>query len=89
MDYPLDHFITYALLVREEMTKRGYSTRNSVWNKITSLKPDWKKIEYDELYNHWMNLSYLTICYYNLLEKYYCDGIKDDEWEKIKKVYSK
>lgn len=34
LDYPFDHFISYAKLVREEMTKRGYRTMESVWKKL-------------------------------------------------------
>lgn len=40
MDYPLDHFITYAKLIREEMTKRGYRTMDRVWDKIVSVSPN-------------------------------------------------
>ena len=50
IDYPYDHFITYAKLVRNEMTNRGYQTRNSVWDKIISLKPIWKEIDFNDLY---------------------------------------
>ena len=38
LDYDYNHFINYAAEVREEMTRRGYRTMDSVWNKITSLK---------------------------------------------------
>ena len=58
MDYPFDHFITYAKLIRAEMTKRGYQTRDSVWNKITSLKPDWEEVNYDDG-NSWSRKIYL------------------------------
>ena len=33
MDYPIDHFITYAALVRGEMTNRGYHP-DPVWSNI-------------------------------------------------------
>lgn len=39
VDYPYDHLITYAQLVRNEITNKGYQTRNSAWDKIVSLKP--------------------------------------------------
>ena len=89
IDYPYDHFITYASLIREEMTSRGYQTRNSVWDKIVSLKPNWKKINFKDLYFDWMDGQYLRICYYNLLEKYLCNGIKENDWEKISNTYFK
>lgn len=33
LDYDYDHFISYAYYVREEMTKRGYRTMNSVFGR--------------------------------------------------------
>ena len=85
MDYSYDHFITYAKLVREEMNRRGYQTRNNVWEKIISIKLDWKEIEFDKLYLNWMDRQYLNICYYNLLEKYLFGGIEEKDWQKILK----
>ena len=87
MDYDFDHFITYAKMVRDEMTKRGYRTMDSVWNKIIALKPDWKEKQFWELYFNWMDDEYETICYYNLMEKYRCGGIKEEDWIKIKKQH--
>ena len=87
VDYPIDHFITYAELVRNEMTSREYRTMDSVWNKITSLAigPDnsWYIVDFDDLYSNWMDNTYLTICYWNLYEKYNCGGITEEEWIKI------
>ena len=85
LDYDFDHFITYAKLVRAEMTKRGYRTMDSVWNKIVALKPDWKPIPFQDIYLEWMNDDYFKICYYNLYEKYLCGGIREEDWEKIQK----
>ena len=87
MNYPLDHFITYAALVRGEMGNRGYRTMDSVANKIISLKPDWQAVPTNELYDQWMDSTYLTICYWNLYEKYLCNGITTEEWDKINQAY--
>ena len=84
--YDFDHFITYAKNVRDEMTRRGYRTMDSVWNKIVALKPDWQEIDFDNLYFNWMNSEYLRICYYNLLEKYRCGGIREDDWKAIQEI---
>lgn len=84
LDYDFDHFITYAKLVRAEMTKRGYRTMDSVWNKIVALKPDWQEVSYSDLYHNWMNEEYSDICYFNLLEKYRCGGIRKEDWDIIK-----
>lgn len=88
MDYPFDHFLSYALLVRGVMTERGYRTMDKVWDKITSIKSDYKENlfqlqPFDTIYSDWMDDEYFIICYYNLKEKWLCDGIKDEDWNKI------
>lgn len=85
LDYDYENFISYSALVREEMTKRGYKTMNSVWEKIVSLKPDWNKRE--EIYESKMNDEYFQICYWNLKEKWLCGGIKDEDFKKIEQKY--
>ena len=86
LDYSYDHFITYAKMVRDEMTTRGYRTMNSVWNKIVALKPDWQEVPFCNLYFDWMDTEYLHICYYNLLEKYRCGGIRENDWQAIQEI---
>lgn len=81
--YPTNHFITYAAAVRAEMTRRGYRTMDSVWNKIIGIADDYNILPLDEIYIEWMDNTYLVICYYNLLEKYMCGGIAKDSWNKI------
>ena len=84
MKYPMNHFITYAAAVRAEMIRRGYRTMNSVWDKITSVADgDYNILPLDEIYHGWMTETYLTICYYNLLEKYMCGGIAQEDFNKI------
>ena len=84
MNYPMDHFITYAAAVRAEMTSRGYRTMNSVWDKITKVADgNYTILPIKEIYPEWMNEEYLAICYYNLKEKYMCDGIKEEEFKRI------
>lgn len=84
MDYSLNHFISYSYYVREEMTRRGYRTMNSVWEKIISITDnDYNILPFNELFSDWHNTIYLTICYYNLKEKWMCGGIKDEDWKKI------
>lgn len=85
LEYDYNHFISYAATVREEMTSRGYRTMDSVWNKITSLKPSWNRLPLQQIYSDKMDQTYLIICYYNLYEKYLCGGIKEEDWNKIKK----
>ena len=84
MDYPMNHFITYAAAVRAEMTSRGYRTMNSVWDKITKVaNGSYTILPIEEIYPEWMNEEYLAICYYNLKEKYMCGGIKEEEFKRI------
>ena len=87
LDYDFDHFISYTYYIRQEMTRRGYRTMNSVWNKITSLKPNWKLLPLEEVYKYKMSDFYLTVCYYNLLEKHECGMFND--FDKIEKLYRK
>ena len=87
--YDYNNFISYAAEVREEMTKRGYRTMNSVWNKIVSLKPNWERLPHNKIYEEKMNNIYLTICYYNLYEKYLCGGIDGFDFGEIMRLYNK
>ena len=87
LDYDYDNFISYAAEVREEITRRGYRTMNSVWEKITSLKPDWTRLPRNEIYKEKMDIEYLKICYYNLYEKYLCGGIEQDWWNGINRKF--
>ena len=83
LKYDYDHFISYSALIRDEMTKRGYRTMESVWKKITSLKPDYKILNQEEIYPGWMDDTYLKVCYYNLFEKYHCGGIAVEDWKPL------
>lgn len=88
LNYDYDHFINYAGVVRTAMNFRGYRTMNSVWEKITSLKPNWKYLSYDEIYKEKMDNTYLDICFYNLYEKILCEsGIKEPDSSNIIKTY--
>lgn len=85
LNYNYDHLISYAYYVRQEMTKRGYRTMENVWNKIVSLKLNYKLLPLEEVYKEKMNEQYFTICYYNLKEKFLCYGISGEDWVKIEK----
>ena len=69
------------------MTRRGYRTMNSVWDKIVSLKPNYQLKE--DIYTNKMDIEYLVICYYNLKEKYLCGGITETDWNNINTTYHK
>ena len=85
MDYPMNHFITYAALVREDMKQRGYRTMDKVWEKICSVcDGDYNILPLNEIYPDWMDEDYYWICYHNLKEKWMCGGITDEDWDRIK-----
>lgn len=63
LNYDYDNFISYAAEVREEMTKRGYRTMSSVWEKIANLKTNWVKLPHNEIYKEKMNNVYLEIIF--------------------------
>ena len=88
LDYDYAHFISYVYYVRQEMTSRGYRTMNSVWDKIVALKPNYTILPLEKVYLNKMNYDYLTICYYNLREKWECGGISNEDWSKIDTLYS-
>lgn len=89
LDYDYNNFISYAAELREEMTRRGYRTMNSVWDKITSLKPNWTRLPHTEIYKEKMDDDYLEICLYNLWEKYLCKGIKESDIQNIIALFNK
>jgi uncharacterized protein (TIGR02328 family) len=89
MNYPMNHFISYSFYLRQEMTRRGYRTMNSVWNKICSVCDDYNILPIEELYPDWHNKKYMRQCIYNLEEKYDCGGIKEEDFKKIVDVYVK
>ena len=88
LKYDFNHFISYAQLVRDEMTKRGYRTMQLVMDKIISLKPDYIIIPFDNIYEDKMTYDYLQICYWNLYEKFICGGISSNDWDKIEKRFN-
>lgn len=87
MDYPLSHFIAYTQLVYGAMLLRKY---DKIKWKTFSDKFD-SEVKVDEpirnLFPDWHNNRYLQQCYYNLQEKYDCNGISEDEWKKIEEKY--
>ena len=80
-DYPKSHLYTYSYMVAYEMKKRGYKVNYDNFNKYFPKDINFANEEY--CFKEKMNDEYLKICYYNLLEKYRCGGINQEEWQKI------
>lgn len=88
LNYSFDHFVSYAHYVRGEMTRRGYRTMDSVWNKIIAVVDgDYNILPVEELFPGWHNSRYFTQCYYNLEEKYDCGGINEEQFDKIRERF--
>lgn len=83
MDYNLSHFYAYGRIVAEEMKKRGYKCDFEKFAHYFTA-PHETKIVFDEyLFKDWHNVTYLTQCFYNLMEKHDCGGISDIEWHEV------
>ena len=88
LDYPLAHFVSYTMLVYNEMVNRGYKVdRNKFYERLPKYEPC--NVSYDELYSHWHNKRYLKQCIFNLQEKADCGGVTLNEWSKIKDLVDK
>ena len=84
LDYPLEHFVTFAQIVILEMESRGYkpnSDRFFGWIAATDYIP--MSITNEALFSEWHNNIYLRQCLYNLEEKAICGGMEADEWKLI------
>ena len=87
MNYNMSHFYNYCELLKEEMNKRNYKISDRTLLKWSTFFSQYKikKIEFSDIFESWHEKLYLKMCYYNLLEKFMCGGIKAEEFEKIRK----
>lgn len=84
MEYPIEHFLSYANIVIYHMKFRGYNVKEkSVEELRKKLNCNNSNINGDMLFKNWHNKRYLEQCYYNLQEKFDCGGITEEEWNKI------
>lgn len=86
MDYPIDHFYTYATLVADEMFDRGYKVDINNFAKYLPFG-GYCRIEENELFKGWHNKRYMSQCFMNLQEKFDCGGIKAEDYDKICEFY--
>lgn len=47
----------------------------------------WQRLPHNKIYEDKMDAIYLTICFYNLYEKYLCRGISQNDWWMIPLAY--
>ena len=76
-EYPMTEYNGYWKAVQDEMEKRGYSIRSTVW------LPPQDADSNGPFFKDWHNDRYLMQCYYNLEEKYDRGGIPFKEWNDI------
>jgi uncharacterized protein (TIGR02328 family) len=94
MDYPKSELFKYYDLYYQEYSKRGYVYNEKLWKEFKKFAEfenmnefDIKNLYSTKLFENWHNDEYLIQCLYNLQEKYYCNGISEEEWEKIYNKY--
>ena len=83
MQYPIEHFYRYGILVEAEMERRGYKCEKDKFEKWFDKSIITKNFDYINLFQGWHTHRYLKQCYYNLQEKYDCGGIPEKEWETV------
>ena len=79
-EYDVGDFVSYYYLIYKEFERRGFNFKN---------KSNWGTFIYEQPFKKHHNDEYLTICYWNLREKY-LRGQKDftDEvWNRLDKFY--
>ena len=93
MNYPEEHLNTYAMLVYNEMKRRGQSVE---WNKFKKWRNNltgmiWNsrimrldsEVDLNDIFSGWHDLKYLDQCLMNLQEKHDRGGIDNWEWHRI------
>lgn len=86
IDYPIDEFNSYCKLVIDEFDRRSYKVSQLTKDKLKDYTGYNGKVMHSNIFKNWHNDDYLKICYYNLYEKYLCNGITKEDFEKIKKA---
>lgn len=66
LDYPKSHFLAYSKLVADEMQRRGYKPKESVYNKIKGYCGKCEPLDFSELFDGWHNKRYLNQCFFNI-----------------------
>lgn len=77
MDYPIEHFNTYAWEIYKEMKWRGCRCD---WIRFEKWRPNNCVTDITNTFSAWHNDRYLVQCLCNLQEKYDCGGISENEW---------
>lgn len=89
LNFNKSHFYNYCCMVVDEMYKRNFKVKESSRQKILDWVDDEERqigasIEKSDLFYGWHNDDYLIQCFFNLQEKYQCDGMSRCDYEDIK-----
>jgi uncharacterized protein (TIGR02328 family) len=83
MEYTVDEFYTYCLLVWGEMKRRGFTASLKSCERVSALSGKIVNLPY--LFDGWHNTEYLRVCMANLYEKHFFgigkSRITDEEWQ--------
>ena len=90
LEYPIDHFEAYCMMVMHEMKRRDYSISQESYDKLRKNINFCKgsnvfveNVDEELMFGGWHTNRYLWQCYFNLQEKYDCGGIPKEEWLEI------
>lgn len=104
LKYHSSHFEYYTECIINELKHRGYKISSVAYNNykenlnkaidkdvFNNHMEDLYRSDnpFTELFAGWHNDRYFAQCVYNLQEKFDCGGIKESEWNKIKKCARK
>lgn len=87
MNYPLDHFYNYGVIVYCEMDLRGLKCDFKKFEHRFTYSTGTKIIDMENIFAGWHNDRYLAQCYHNLQEKFDCGGIDAADWNIIDWFY--
>lgn len=93
LDYPVSDFMNYCRAVTGVMISRGYKISAESQDKFMSNMT--KAMDHfnndrvtNEVFEGWHNDRYFLQCYVNLMEKYDCGGITEEEWSRLTRYFS-
>ena len=90
MEYPIDDFLTYCLMVAREMEHRGFRMTNDSAVRLGNLGT-YRYVP--QPFAGWHNYGYLRCNMANLWEKHFCgigkSRITDEEWQRLCEGYKK
>lgn len=87
-NYDKKYLYNYSMAVITEMRNRNYKIKNWLNFNTYFQMIDNDCIECDLRFKE-HDREYLSICYYNLKEKYLRSGITEYEWKKVEEKYKK